>query len=409
MDHHQLSCIDKNDGIVDAVHVLLSLSSRSFLGTQAVKAIRVVDQKPTPTIQRKRKDENGVTVVRKRANTSHPRQFGNNLQQYHVPVSESPHVHYQSESPPPCETNSQPIVSQPHVQLQLFQDSLQQHHQHEASLQHAQLPIQHHPDVQQHHHVLLQHNQEDQDPDQSFDAGSQPHHQYQPEQQQQQPHLFHHQHQIQQILPAAGLPQAPTPPGPRGLNPSKLADFFIGGSQGQLAVCERKILVRDGNTLPYLLVRLRGQSNTLPHDANLTVEFQKPQPAKFIDIHVARVRVKAGVLKYDFLPDSLRLRRRRTLACSFTAPLVASMFSKKCWDGVVVRGPRMFVAFLAGENQCHSLPMFVEISPTSNSPGYRDPVMEYPSELIRSFFHPNTFVQMRKLHSSSRRLDYKGV
>ena len=189
------------------------------------------------------------------------------------------------------------------------------------------------------------------------------------------------------------------------------ADFFIDGSQGQLAVCERRSVVRDGNPLSYLLVRLRGQSNTLPHDASLNVRFETAQTDRTIQVHIARVRIKAGSLKYDFLPEPVRLQKTSTDSSdsAYSSPLLASIFSKKCWSGVVVRGPRMFVAFLSGSPQCHSLPMFVEISPTSNSPGYRDPVMEYPSNLLRSFFHQNTFAQLYKMHSSlssSRRLNF---
>ena len=195
--------------------------------------------------------------------------------------------------------------------------------------------------------------------------------------------------------------------GANGTN-DRPADFFIDGSQGQLAVCERKSVVRDGNPLPYLLVRLRGQSNTLPHDASLNVQFKTAQTDLAIHVHIARVRIKAGALKYDFLPEPVRLQKTSgdDSDSAYSSPLLASIFSKKCWSGVVVRGPRMFVAFLSGNPQCHSLPMFVEISPTSNSPGYRDPVMEYPSELLRSFFHQNTFAQLRKMHSSSRRLNF---
>jgi hypothetical protein len=80
-------------------------------------------------------------------------------------------------------------------------------------------------------------------------------------------------------------------------------DFFIHGQQGQLAVCERKSIVRGADPLSYLLVRLRGQSNTLPHDAHLSVAFDGPQPDGQISVHIARVRIKAGALKYDFLPE----------------------------------------------------------------------------------------------------------
>ena len=85
-------------------------------------------------------------------------------------------------------------------------------------------------------------------------------------------------------------------------------DFFIHGSQGQLAVCERKSIVRSGKNLDYLLVRLRGQSNTLPHDAHLSVTFDTPQDAETVDVHIARVRIKAGTLKYDFLPEPATLQ-----------------------------------------------------------------------------------------------------
>jgi hypothetical protein len=34
--------------------------------------------------------------------------------------------------------------------------------------------------------------------------------------------------------------------------------------------------------------------------------------------------------------------------------------------------------------------MFVEISPTSNSPEYRDPVVEYSRKVIRLFFAAET-------------------
>ena len=80
-------------------------------------------------------------------------------------------------------------------------------------------------------------------------------------------------------------------------------DFFIHGQQGQLAVCERKSVMRWEAPLNYLLVRLRGQSNTLPHDAHLSVAFDAPQAEGTITVHIARVRIKAGTLKYDFLPE----------------------------------------------------------------------------------------------------------
>jgi hypothetical protein len=190
---------------------------------------------------------------------------------------------------------------------------------------------------------------------------------------------------------------APIPPASPGQ-----VDFFIHGSQGQLAVCERKSLLRDGNRLSYLLVRLRGQSNTLPHDARLAVSFAEPQSTPTINVHIARVRIKAGQLKYDFLPEPCTLPGA---GHAFSAPMLASIFSKKCWSGVVVRGPRMFVAFIQnkGQVECHSLPMFVEISPTSNSPGYRDPVLEYPDELITQFFDRQTFAKLGRLHHSGRR------
>lgn len=90
--------------------------------------------------------------------------------------------------------------------------------------------------------------------------------------------------------------------------PEPEADFFIHGSQGQLAVCERKRIFHNGKTLSYLLVRLRGQSNTLPHDAHLSVSFDSPQPEDTVNVHIARVRIKAGTLKYDFLPEPTTLK-----------------------------------------------------------------------------------------------------
>eukprot|EP00037_Helgoeca_nana_P005619 m.52849 g.52849 ORF g.52849 m.52849 type:complete len:300 (-) comp16588_c0_seq2:225-1124(-) len=189
--------------------------------------------------------------------------------------------------------------------------------------------------------------------------------------------------------------------------PNKV-DFFIHGSQGQLSVCERKTIVRGGEALPYLLVRLRGQSNTLPHDAHLSVAFDSKQPEEQVDVHIARVRIKAGTLRYDFLPEPTTLNATTENRDSYSASLLASVFSKKCWSGVVVRGPRMFVAFVQrkGSVQCHSLPMFVEISPTSNSPGYRDPVLEYSDDMIDQFFSKKTYNQLGRLHSSSRKLDF---
>jgi hypothetical protein len=211
---------------------------------------------------------------------------------------------------------------------------------------------------------------------------------------------------IKQAASTTSTPQKQSPVSGADCTQKAPADFFIDGSQGQLAVCERKSVVRDGAALPYLLVRLRGQSNTLPHDASLNVRFNAAHTDRTIHVHIARVRIKAGSLKYDFLPEPVQLQKTSGSDGSYSSPLLASIFSKKCWSGVVVRGPRMFVAFLSGQPQTHSLPMFVEISPTSNSPGYRDPVMEYPSELLRSFFHPNTFAQLLKMHSSSRRLNF---
>jgi len=91
----------------------------------------------------------------------------------------------------------------------------------------------------------------------------------------------------------------------------------------------------------------------------------------------------------------------------FSAPLLASIFSKKCWAGVVVRGPRMFVAFtrVNGRLECHSPPMFVEISPTSNSPSYRDPVLEYPKDLVHAFFSRETFTKLGKMFTVARAAD----
>jgi len=67
----------------------------------------------------------------------------------------------------------------------------------------------------------------------------------------------------------------------------------------------------------------------------------------------------------------------------------------------------MFVAFVQrGGKVLYSLPMFVEISPTSNSPGYRDPVLEYNDEMIQQFFCKRTYEQLGRLHSSTRKLNF---
>jgi hypothetical protein len=174
--------------------------------------------------------------------------------------------------------------------------------------------------------------------------------------------------------------------------------FQIKGTQGQLNVCEHRSIKNGGSAQPYMLVRLRGQSNTLPNDAMLSVALPGARPKPTIDVHLARVRLKAGELRYDYMPKPTTLKRVGSGAGAMTtyqAPLLSSIFSKKCWQGMVVRGPRMFVAFIkdsvggtgGGE---HSVPMFVEISPTSNSPEYRDPVVEYSRKVIRLFFAAET-------------------
>lgn len=222
----------------------------------------------------------------------------------------------------------------------------------------------------------------------------------------------------QRVLPGArakskamyeATPQAPSRPLSATNKPSCPAEFSIVGTQGQLAVCDRKAVVLDDIPRSYFLVRLRGQSNTLPHDASLHVQFRQASatPQTSIKVHFARVRIKAGCLHYDFLPDPVELGRiGGSNSSAYSSPLLASIFSKKCWSGVVVRGPRMFVAFIAGSPGCQSLPMFVEISPTANSPGYRDPVTEYPDDLLHQFFRPSTIADLRKMHTSSRRLTF---
>lgn len=364
MEPSSLSCFERNDSVVDAVNVLLSLSNRSsFLSVpKQVLHAPLVNQPPAqtsdfyaPVIQRKRKDIESENhqwngIARKRA-----------CFQSFFPLPH--HYQQQQQHPLPCQFDHvvQHNVTNPPMIVPAPRAHLDQHYQ-----------------IQ---------------PQKKSRKQSQPQH----DKDQVQP-------KVQKVTPLASKNTVPQ------YDQQTLADFFIAGSQGQLSVCERKALYKDGNVLPYLLVRLRGQSNTLPHDARLSVEFKKGQARNFINIHFARVRVKAGTLMYDFLPDTIRLSRTNknsdsALTKSFSTPLVASLFSKKCWDGIVVRGPRMFVAFLEGETECHSLPMFVEISPTSNSPGYRDPVKEYPIELIRSFFNPKTFAQMRKLHNNTSRSD----
>lgn len=145
-------------------------------------------------------------------------------------------------------------------------------------------------------------------------------------------------------------------------------------------------------------MRLRGQSNTLPNDATLSVALHRDdhssaETPNTIKVHFARIRLKAGELKYDFLPGVCELSRTNPKDGSpeFEGPLLASIFSKKCWQGMVVRGPRMFVAFVSDDaTRHHSVPMFVEISPTSNSPDYRDPVLEYPADILNLFFSEQT-------------------
>jgi len=190
---------------------------------------------------------------------------------------------------------------------------------------------------------------------------------------------------------------------------SDAANFFIKGIQGQLEVCEERAIKVGGTAQPYLLVRLRGQSNTLPNDATLSVTFPHKHPSASIDVHFARVRLKAGELKYDFLPKPTTLTASDASKGGpggkvFEANLIASIFSKKCWQGMVVRGPRMFVAFIGdGSKKFHSVPMFVEISPTSNSPEYRDPVIEYPKEVIDLFFSKQTVGHVFGRHQAACR------
>lgn len=213
------------------------------------------------------------------------------------------------------------------------------------------------------------------------------------------------------------------------------ASFFIKGTQGQLDVCEYRTIEDEGGVRPYLLVRLRGQSNTLPNDASLSVNLPRAAgsaaaPAAGavaaggaagaasligagaaaavcgvgsgrgeIEVSFSRVRLKAGGLKYDYLPSPVKLPAVDAGAGrEFEASLLASIFSKKCWQGMVVRGPRMFIAYIkdgsTGENLYHSVPMFVEISPTSNSPEYRDPVLEYSREVLQLFFADSTVTQI---------------
>eukprot|EP00039_Didymoeca_costata_P018834 m.335173 g.335173 ORF g.335173 m.335173 type:complete len:414 (+) comp17529_c0_seq1:369-1610(+) len=195
-----------------------------------------------------------------------------------------------------------------------------------------------------------------------------------------------------------------TPPTPSQTQPSKSAKFSIRGTQGQLEVCEYRRIKNAKQTFPYMLVRLRGQSNTLPTDASLHVAFERDECSvdRYIDVRFARIRLKAGELKYDFLPEPCRLRlldsgpyRKATDVVHYEAALLPSIFSKKCWQGMVVRGPRMFVAFMMDKDrQFHSAPMFVEISPTVNSPEYRDPVLEYPQEILELFFGSRTIPQV---------------
>lgn len=87
------------------------------------------------------------------------------------------------------------------------------------------------------------------------------------------------------------------------------ADFFIDGTQGQLEVCESRSILVDGVQREYLLVRLRGQSNTLPNDASLTVRFGKARQEKKLDLKFCRVRLKARELKFDYLPEPTQLDR----------------------------------------------------------------------------------------------------
>eukprot|EP00041_Stephanoeca_diplocostata_P012412 m.207887 g.207887 ORF g.207887 m.207887 type:complete len:439 (+) comp18947_c0_seq1:185-1501(+) len=214
--------------------------------------------------------------------------------------------------------------------------------------------------------------------------------------------------------------------------PHRCSDFMIQGTQGNLPVCVRRVLKRHGTERSYLLVRLRGQSNTLSLDARLNVTFSDVRPpviAGQLRVHFARVRSKAGALKYDFLsnactleevqpiggshnPGSTESRRRETDGQTpapgrtmFTGRLQQSIFSKKCWSGVVVRGPRMFVAFVevGGVMVCHSAPMFVEISPTQSTPGYRDPVGDYSDKLVDSFFSNATMDKVARMHHSHLR------
>ena len=194
-------------------------------------------------------------------------------------------------------------------------------------------------------------------------------------------------------------PRAQQPKSPAKADSAK---FFIKGIQGQLDVCERRSIKVHGTPQSYLLVRLRGQSNTLPNDATLSVNFTHTHSAPTVDVHFARVRLKAGELKYDFLPEPCTLKASPTNAKLYEATLLGSVFSKKCWQGMVVRGPRMFVAFVGdGSKRFHSVPMFVEISPTSNSPEYRDPVVEYPANVIDLFFSKQTVSHVFDKHTGT--------
>lgn len=188
-------------------------------------------------------------------------------------------------------------------------------------------------------------------------------------------------------------PSSPTG-GLKGPSPAATADFFIDGTQGHLEVCESRSILVDGVQRNYLLVRLRGQSNTLPNDASLTVRFGSKRPERKLALKFCRVRLKARELKFDYLPEPTQLDARSSDDSVFKANLIASIFSKKCWQGMVVRGPRMFVAYITDGVRCNSVPMFVEISPTANSPEYRDPVLEYSEDVIRLFFGANTIDQI---------------
>ena len=194
------------------------------------------------------------------------------------------------------------------------------------------------------------------------------------------------------------------------------ASFFVKGMQGQLDVCEYRTIEDEGKVRPYLLVRLRGQSNTLPNDASLSVKLPEAlalgagaaadgSGQSGIDVSFSRVRLKAGGLKYDYLPAPVKVPAvDGGSGCEFEAPLLSSIFSKKCWQGMVVRGPRMFIAYIkdpSGTNRFRSVPMFVEISPTSNSPEYRDPVLEYSREVLRLFFDDSTVTHVYANSTSS--------